>query len=119
GVKASPRDRERPSPAGSVESRPATSRPHGLHHEAQQAPRLVAAMMQPAASKESDHSWTFALGALVLILSLACAWRRRSARKAARIMALPETETRVHVGEPNEEENPGGPSLAVRVRAET
>jgi hypothetical protein len=119
GVEAASGHRERRSPAESVESRPAISRPHGLQHEAEQAPRLVAAMTQPAASKESDHSWTFALGALVLILSLACAWRRRSARKAARIMSLPETETHVHVGEPNEEENPGGPSLAVRVRAET
>jgi hypothetical protein len=119
GVKASPRDRERPSPAGSVESRPATSRPHGLQHEVQQASRLVAAMTQPAASKESDHSWTFVLGALVLIPALAYAWRRRSAQRAARIMSLPETETHVHVGEPIEEENPGGPSLAICVRAET
>jgi hypothetical protein len=118
GVKASPRDRERPSPAGSVEGRPATGRQHGLQHE-EQASRLVAAMRQPAASKESDHSWNFVLGTLVLIVALACAWRRRSAQRAARIMSLPETETHVHVREPIKEENPGGPSLAIRVRAET
>jgi hypothetical protein len=120
GVKAAPRHRQRPSPAESHDSRPAAGSSHGLQQqEAVQASRLVAAMTQPAASKESDHSWTFVLGALVLILALACAWRRRSAQKAARIMSLPKTETHVHVGEPIEEESPGGPSLAVRVRAET
>jgi len=118
-VKAAPRYRRRPSPAQSHDSRPAVGSSHGLQHEAEQASRLVAAMTQPAASRESDHSWTFVLGALVLIFALARAWRRRSAQKAARIMSLPETETHVHAGEPSEKESPGGPSLAVRVRAET
>jgi hypothetical protein len=119
GVKTEPRHRERLLPVGSVELRPAIRRPHGLQHEAEQASRPVAAMTQPAASKESDHSWTFVLGALVLIVALAYAWRRRLAQRAARIMSLPETETHVHVGEPSEEESSGGPSLAIRVRAET
>jgi hypothetical protein len=119
GVKASSRHRRRPSPAESHVSRPADGSSHGLEHEATQVSRPVAAMTQPAASKESDHSWALALGALLLIPALAYAWRRRSTQKAARIMSLPETETPVHVGEPIEEESPGGPSLAVRVRAET
>jgi len=119
GVKAAPRHRQRPSPAESHDTRSSAGSSHGLQQEAEQASRLVAAMTQPAASKEGGHSWTFVLGALVLIVALACAWRRRSAQRAARIMSLPETETHVHVGEPIEEENPGGPSLAVRVRAET
>jgi hypothetical protein len=119
GVNAPPRHRESLSSAESVETRPAISRPHGLQHEEERASRLVAAMTQPAASKEGGHSWTFALGALVLILALACAWRRRSMQKAARIMSLPETETQLHVQEPIEEKSPCGPGLAVRVRAET
>jgi hypothetical protein len=119
GVKASPRHRERFSAAESVETRPAISSPHRLQREEERASRLVAAMTQPAASKEGAHSWTFPLGAFVLIFALACTWRRRSMQKAARIMSLPETETQVHVQEPIEEESPCGPGLAVRVRAET
>ena len=99
GVKAAPRHRQRPSPAESRDSRPAAGSSHGLQHETEQASRPVAAMTQPAASKDGGHSWTFALGALVPIFALACAWRRRSAQKAARIIFLPETETHVHAGE--------------------
>src|SRR3954468_1508019 len=119
GVKALSRHRQRPSGAESHHNRAAVGSSHGLQHEAGQASRLVAAMTQPAASKAGGHSWTgAAVGALVLILAFACAWRRRSAQKAARIMSLPETE-HVHVQEPSEEESPGGPGLAVCVRAET
>jgi len=120
GVKASLRHRQRPSGAASHHSRAAAGSSHGLQHDAEQASRLVAAMTQPAAAKEGGHSWTFAaaVGALVVILALSCAWRRRSAKKAARIMSLPDTE-HVHVQEPSEEESSGGPGLAVRVRAET
>ena len=119
GAQTAVRHGERLSPAESHDTRPAITSPHRLQHDEEEASRLVAAMTQPAASKEGEHSWTFALGALVLIFALACAWRRRSAQKAARIMSLPETETQVHVREPIEEESPRGPSLAVRVRAET
>jgi len=119
GAQTAPRHGQRPSPVESHNSRPAISSPHGLHHEEERASRLVAAMTQPAAAKEGEHSWTFALGALVLIFALACAWRRRSAQKAARIMSLPETETQVHARELIEEEGPCSPGVAVRVREET
>jgi hypothetical protein len=119
GEETAPRHGESTAPAESHESRPAISSPHALQHEEERASRPVAAMTQRAAPTEGEHYWTFALGALVLIFGFACAWRRRSAQKAARIMSLPETETQVHEREPIEEESPGGPGLAVRVRAET